>query len=63
MATCTHDQSVLPWRQTFSLPTFLVLDADGRVVYRQIGVEQDASRRLARVWAAVDSLLAPGQDP
>ena len=63
MATFTHDQSVLPWRKTFALPTFLVLDADGRVAYRQIGVEQDASRRLARVRAAVDSLLASGQDP
>lgn len=63
MATFTRDQSVLPWRKTFALPTFLVLDADGRVAYRQIGVEQDAARRLARVRAAVDSLLASGQDP
>ena len=61
MATFTHDQSVLPWRKAFALPTFLVLDADGRVVYRQIGVEQDAAHRLTRVRAAMDSLLAPRQ--
>ena len=59
MATFTHDQSVLPWRKAFALPTFLVLDAEGRVVYRQIGVEQDATHRLARVRAVMDSLLTP----
>jgi len=50
---------VLPWRKAFALPTFLVLDAEGRVVYRQIGVEQDATHRLARVRAVMDSLLTP----
>jgi len=59
IATFTHGQSVLPWRKAFALPTLLVLDADGRVVYRQIGVERDAAHRLARVRAVMDSLLAP----
>lgn len=59
IATFTHGQSVLPWRKAFALPTFLVLDADGRVVYRQIGVERDAAHRLVRVRAVMDSLLAP----
>lgn len=57
MDTFTHDQSVLPWRKAFALPTFLVLDREGRVVYRQIGVEQDGSQRLARVRGHLDSLL------
>jgi len=58
MATFTHDQSVIPWRKAFALPTFLVLDAEGRVVYRQVGVEQEAAHRLKRVRAALDGLLA-----
>lgn len=57
MDTFTHAQSALPWRKAFALPTFLVLDADGRVVYRQIGIELDASRQLARVRARLDSLV------
>ena len=57
MDTFTHGQSVLPWRKTFAKPTFLVLDSAGRVVYRQIGIEQDASKRLGRVRAQLDSLL------
>lgn len=61
MATFTHDQSVLPWRKAFALPTFLVLDVDGRVVFRQIGVEQDVAHRLTRVRAVMDSLLTPRQ--
>lgn len=58
MDTFTHGQSRLPWRKAFALPTFLVLDPAGKVVYRQIGIEQDASQRLARVRTQVDSLLS-----
>jgi thiol-disulfide isomerase/thioredoxin len=57
MDTFTHDQSILPWRKAFALPTFLVLDTDGTIVYRQIGIERDASQRLVGVRARVDSLL------
>jgi hypothetical protein len=57
MDTFTHDQSVLPWRKAFALPTFLVLDAQGRVVYRQIGIEADPNQQLGRVRALLDSLL------
>jgi hypothetical protein len=58
MDAFTHGQSILPWRKAFALPTFLVLDATGRVVYRQIGIEQDARNQLARVRYVLDSLLA-----
>ncbi len=62
--TFTHDQSVLPWRKAFALPTFLVVDAQGRVVYRQIGIEADPSQQLRRVRAQLDSLLgAPSSPP
>jgi thiol-disulfide isomerase/thioredoxin len=57
MDTFTHAQSALPWRKAFALPTFLVLDANGRIVYRQIGIEQDVSQQLARVRARLDSLV------
>jgi thiol-disulfide isomerase/thioredoxin len=56
MDTFTHGQSVLPWRKAFALPTFLVLNAGGKIVYRQIGIEQDSSQRLARVRGRLDSL-------
>lgn len=58
MDTFTHHQSPLPWRKAFALPTFLVLDAAGRVIYRQIGVELEESARLSRVRTHLDSLLA-----
>jgi hypothetical protein len=58
MDTFTHGQSMLPWRKAFALPTFLVLDASGRVVFRQIGIEPDARYQLNRVRAHLDSLLA-----
>lgn len=57
MGTFTHAQSPLPWRKAFALPTFLVLNADGRIIYRQIGIEQDTSQQLASVRARLDSLL------
>ena len=57
MDTFTHAQSPLPWRNAFALPTFMVLDATRRVVYRQIGIEQDATQQLARVRAQLDSLV------
>jgi hypothetical protein len=56
MDTFTHGQSPLPWRKAFALPTFLVLNAEGRVIYRQIGIEQDTSWQLASVRARLDSL-------
>lgn len=55
--TFTHGQSLLPWRKTFPLPTFLVLDATGRVVYRQVGIEQDPVNRLGSIRTKLDSLL------
>jgi hypothetical protein len=55
--TFTHAQSVLPWRKAFALPTFLVIEATGRVRYRQIGIEQEASQQLARVRTQLDSLM------
>ena len=55
--TFTHGQSVLPWRKAFGLPTFFVLDAGGKMVYRQIGIERDARQQLGRVRASLDSLL------
>ncbi len=58
MRTFTHDQSVLPWRKAFALPTFLVVDRDGRIAYRQVGIERDASQRLGHVRGRLDSLLA-----
>lgn len=58
MGTFTHGQSPLPWRKALALPTFLVLDAMGRVVYRQIGIEQSAAQQLGRVRSTLDSLLA-----
>lgn len=58
MDTFTHGQSPLPWRKAFALPTFLVLDAAGRVVYRQIGIERSAAQQLERVRATLDSLLS-----
>ena len=63
MDTFTHGQSVLPWRKAFALPTFLVLDATGRIAYRQIGIEQDAGQQLGRVRARLDSLLALPRPP
>ena len=57
MDTFTHGQSVLPWRKAFALPTFFVLDAGGRIVYRQIGIERDARQQLGRIRARLDSLL------
>ncbi len=61
--TFTHGQSVLPWRKAFALPTFLVLDAQGNVVYRQIGIEEDPSQQLRRVRAQLDSLLGAPPSP
>jgi peroxiredoxin len=43
---------------TIPLPTFFVIDAAGEIVYRQIGIEQNASERLVNVRAQVDSLLS-----
>lgn len=56
--TFTHDQSVFPWRQAFALPTILVLNRDGKVVLRQLGVERDSTSRLKRVRSVLDSLAA-----
>ena len=58
MNTFTHGQSALPWRKAFALPTFLVLDAAGRVAYRQIGIELEPHAQLGGVRAQLDSLLA-----
>lgn len=55
--TFTHQATILPWRTVFALPTFFVLAPDGRVVYRQVGIEQSPSDRLHRVRATTDSLL------
>ena len=57
MQTFTHDQSVLPWRKAFALPTFLVIDGAGQVVHRQIGIEADPKHRMKAVRALLDSLL------
>jgi hypothetical protein len=47
--------------QKVHFPTFFVIDAAGEIVYRQIGIEQNASARLVNVRAQVDSLLSrPG---
>ncbi len=54
--TFTHDQSVLPWRKAFGLPTFLVLNRKGEVAWRQLGIEQDAKDRLQRLRSVLDSL-------
>lgn len=56
--TFTHGQSLLPWRKTFPLPTFLLLDGTGRVVYRQFGIERDSASRLVSIRAKLDSLVA-----
>jgi hypothetical protein len=37
------------WRKAFALPTFVVLDARGRVVYRRIGIERELPRLATRV--------------
>lgn len=58
MQTFTHDQSVLPWRKAFGLPTFLVFDGAGHVAYRQVGLEADPTQRMKDVRALLDSLLA-----
>lgn len=56
--TFTHGQSALPWRKTFPLPTFLVLDAAGKIAYRQAGIELDPAKRLEYIRTKLDSLLA-----
>jgi hypothetical protein len=56
--TFTHGQSLLPWRKTFPLPTFLLLDGTGHVVYRQFGIERDSASRLVSLRARLDSLVA-----
>lgn len=55
--TFTHGQSMLPWRKAFGLPSIIVVGADGRVTYRQVGVEQDEKDRLGRVREHLDGLL------
>ena len=61
--TFTHGQSALPWRKAFALPTFLVLDRTGRVVFRQIGIERDPSHQLQDVRAALDRLVRERTPP
>lgn len=58
MQTFTHDQSALPWRKAFGLPTFLVFDRAGHVVHRQVGIEPDQKHRMETVRALLDSLLS-----
>lgn len=50
-------RSLLPWARGIAFPSFLVLDAGGHVVARQVGVEVDAAHRLDRLRAALDTLL------
>ncbi|CAN5917499.1 hypothetical protein BH11GEM1_BH11GEM1_20900 [soil metagenome] len=60
MATFTHGLSPLPWRKAFGLPTFLVLDARGRVVHQQFGIETQPDQRLRAMRAIrvqLDSML------
>jgi peroxiredoxin len=44
-------------RVKFALPSFLVLDRDGRVVHRAAGIAREPEQRLVHVRAALDSLL------
>ena len=57
MTTFTHGQSRLPWRKVSPLPTFLVLDHGGRVVYRQIGIDRQPDQRLPAIRTLLDSML------
>lgn len=57
-----------PWQRGVSLPSFLILDADGRVTNRMVGVDVDADPRkgpgrasLDRVRHALDLLVPPLQ--
>jgi hypothetical protein len=57
-----------PWQAGVSLPSFLMLDADGRVTNRIVGVEVDVDPRqgtghasLDRVRHALDLLVPPPQ--
>ncbi len=59
--TFTHGQYMLPWRKSFALPTFLVVDGDGRVAAVQVGIEAVAADRLSRVRTVLDSLLGRSQ--
>lgn len=49
--------SRLPWRRRIALPSFLVLDATGRVVHRAVGIELEPSMRLENVRRVLDMLL------
>ncbi|MGE0438991.1 MAG: TlpA family protein disulfide reductase [Gemmatimonadales bacterium] len=51
-----------PW-QGLALPSFLVLDANGVVRRRVVGVEADSTKRLDRVRHAVDALAGGRTDP
>jgi len=46
-----------PWQGGVALPSFLVLDRDGVVRHRVIGIEADPARRMERVRQALASLL------
>ncbi len=46
-----------PWQRGVALPSFLVLDAEGRVQGRIVGLEADPARHLHRVRSALDQLL------
>lgn len=57
-----------PWQQGVSLPSFLILDADGRVTNRIVGIEVDVEpghgtgrASLDRVRHALDLLVPPLQ--
>lgn len=47
-----------PWQPGVALPSFLVLDAEGRIRRRIVGLEADSSRRMERVCGALEQLLA-----
>lgn len=50
--------ALLPWRRTFALPSFLVLDPAGRVVHRAVGITREPAERLESVRNKLDSLLS-----
>ncbi len=47
-----------PWRRALPLPSFLVVNGDGRIVYRWVGIERAVEHRLSFVRAQLDTLLA-----